>query len=151
MKNITIITILAALLASPAFAERRSNLRPLLDQNWVEGSGCSFWLVPSSKTPPDVFQWNFLTEGRINLGASDVKLAFVKSLRVPYPQDQLALGNKHVLEFSGPSIRVFLRTKVTWVCPGNDDSCEAWRESGEMQVTSRGRTFVSPVKGICGS
>jgi hypothetical protein len=92
-----------------------------------------------------------LTDAWINLGASDVKLTLLNDSRASDPQDQLALGRGHKLEFTGPSIRVVLRTKVTWVCPGNDESCEAWHEAGEIRVEFGKRVILSRVKGICGS
>ncbi len=142
--------ILLLFFAPAAFANGVIRLHPLINQNQVDGSGCSFWPARTDGKL-DYFQWDFLADGWINLGASDVKLTLVKDSQVPYPQDQLPLGRGHSLTFSGSGIRVVLRTHVTWVCPGNDESCEAWHEAGEVQVTSGKRRFSSPIRGTCGS
>lgn len=143
--------MLSLFFASTAFASGSSQLRPLVDQNHVNGASCSFWLANAKKPAKDYLQWDLLSAGWINLGGSDLKLTFVKDPRVPNPQDQLPLGHSRKREFSGHGVQVILRTRVTWLCPGNDDSCEAWREGGEIEVKMEKQRWKSQIKGMCGS
>jgi len=140
---------LFAVLASAAYAGGPLQLHPL-NQPQVEGSSCSFWL-DGTDGEKDYFEWDLLADGWINLGGSDVKLAFVRDEQATQPAGQTALGSSHVLTFAGPGVSLVLEARITRVCPEGDDSCEAWHEAGEIRVTSDGQTYSAPVRGICGS
>ena len=142
-------SILFVALATAAYAGVPLRLHPL-NQPQVEGSSCSFWL-DSTDGEKDYFEWDLLSDGWINLGTSDLKLAFVKDEQTAQPPGQTALGSSHVLTFAGPGLSVILEARINSVCPNGDDSCEAWHESGEIRVSSGGQTYSAPVRGICGS
>ena len=145
------LVILFLLFSSTALANGSSKLHPLVNQNHADGSSCSFWLARAKEPAKDYLQWDLLSAGWINLGGSDLELTFVKDPRAQNLQDQPALGHSQKREFSGHGVQVTLHTKITWLCPGNDDSCEAWHEAGEIQVKFGGQTLAARVKGICGS
>jgi hypothetical protein len=145
MKSALVLLVLT----SAAFAGDSIQLHPL-NENRVDGSGCSFWLSGTDGAK-DYLQWDFLSEGWVNFGAEDIQLSLLKDQQEPYPQGQTSLGRNHELSFAAPRITVVVRAKVTWVCPEDDEACEAWHEAGEIQANFGGKTFSAPVNGICGS
>lgn len=150
MRILEFAVIFVSLLALPTSATQRLQFRPLLNQNHLEGASCSFWLGSSKHASREVLHWDLMSEGWINIGSSDVKLAYVKPSKSPSAEDKLSLGAKHVLAFSAQGIRVIIRSRISQICRANE-SCEAWHETGEIQVIAGGHTIVSHVQGICGS
>ena len=142
------LVILLALLISPSLAIGSPELRPLIDQTHVDGAGCSFSLAAPSKSDKDYLQWDFMASAWANIGSSDVQMTLVQNKST---DGRLHLGSRHIREFVGTGVKIVLSTKITSVCPKNVESCEAWRESGQIQVTSGGNTSTFPVQGICGS
>lgn len=141
-------TLSILLLASVATVGARHRIYPLANQNQLDGSGCSFWLA-TGNWRESYFQWDFASTGWINLGGSDTKLILTRQ-SASHPDDQ-SLGKIQEFEFVGPGVSVVLRTKVTWVCPKNEDYCEVWHEAGGIWVTKGTQVFSARVSGECGS
>ncbi len=60
-------------------------------------------------------------------------------------------GDRRVITLRKIDVRVTVDTHKTSTCAENDESCEAWTESGTITVEVGKQKSVTQVKGLCGS
>jgi hypothetical protein len=143
--------LLISLAAMMTARGSQSSLRSLQQQDHLGGAGCSFRIAGSAATAAAVFQWDFAREAWINISGVDVRLKRVRSRETPIRKHRISVGDRRIVEFAGAGLKVFVETRVTSVCPENNESCEVWSEDGIIRVVAGGESSRTRVTGSCGS
>jgi len=143
-----LLVLLATAIGASSFASERFRIGELRDQHHLDGAGCALQLLMSSR---DVFQWDFEDEAWINLGGRDIRLHLESTGGANIEDGEGSTGDKEIVRFSGPDIRVTVTTTITSECAADDESCEAWTVAAVISVKTPRRSCSVRTKGLCGS
>lgn len=139
--------LVLTLLATPGSAPGASPalFAPLPASSVFAGCGCTF---ADAAAPASVlFTSNYERSARVMVGSKVVELSATRPDVACAPA---RIGDRCALKYRNEQLRVVIKTRATWVCPDDSESCEVVRLEGHMVgQTAEGERSVE-VRGECG-
>ncbi|HET7797270.1 MAG TPA: hypothetical protein VFK72_05270, partial [Nevskia sp.] len=121
-------------------------LGTLLDSERGSDCTCAFHSPGDARKPrSDLLQWADGEQASMFVNGELLRLNVETSEPIGH-----RVGDKRPIALSSPKVTVAGVMTTTWVCPPDQEECEAVRLRGTVRITTKKGSAKVPLEGVCG-